>query len=207
MISSARSSRRKRVVESFASAHECIGTVEPGMSLFAITRGQFSMLDAINVVVDQVGHCSVSVWTWAIADYEVQCFEAFMANQTISGGRLIIDRSAENRNVALIQKWRDCFGAEAVRVCKNHAKIATVQNANFKVLLRGSMNLNFNPRFEQLDITEGGPDFDLVAKIENELPILRPKCSNIEAMNATQLGLAFETGTLKMFGGIKTWAK
>jgi hypothetical protein len=207
MLSSARSSRRKKAVESFGSAADCIGTIEKDMALFAITRGQFSMLDAVNIVIQQVGICRVSVWTWAIADYEVECFEAFMANRTISSGRLIIDRSAEFRNAPMIQKWRSCFGGDSVRTCKNHAKIATVQNDEFRVLLRGSMNLNFNPRFEQLDITEGGQDFDLVERIENELPVLRPQPSNLEADNATQLGLAYETSTLKMFQGVKAWAK
>jgi hypothetical protein len=45
MITSAASSRRKHAVESFGSAQDCIGRVEKNMSLFAITRGQFSMLD------------------------------------------------------------------------------------------------------------------------------------------------------------------
>ena len=207
MINSATSVRRKRAVESFGSARECIGVVEKDMALFVITRGQFSMLDAVNVVIDQVGPCLVSVWTWAIADYEIECFENFMANGAILSGRLVIDRAAEQRNESMIEKWRACFGVDAVRVCQNHAKIATVQTDQFRVLLRGSMNLNFNPRFEQLDITEGGEDFDLVERIKNELPVLRRKCSNLEAMNASKLGLAYETSTLKMFQGVKMWAK
>lgn len=207
MTSSSPSVRRKRAVESFGSARECVGQIEKDMALFAVTRGQFSMLDIINVVIDQTGPCRVSVWTWAIADYEVECMESFMANRTITAGRLVIDRAAEVKNDAVIQKWRGVFGGESVKVCKNHAKIATVQNDDFRLLIRGSMNLNFNPRFEQFDITEGGPDFDLIERIENELPVLRPKCSNIEAMGASQLGLAFESSTLKMFGGIKVWGK
>jgi len=207
MQSYAPSIRRKRAIESFGSASECIGKIEKNMSLFAVTRGQFSMLDIINVVLKQLGPGAISTWTWAIADYEVECFESFMQNKLIHSGTLVIDRSAENRNASLIQKWRDCFGASGVRVCKNHAKIATVKTPTFSVLIRGSMNLNFNPRFEQFDITEGGEDFDLVNRIENELPVLMPKCSNIEATNASQLGLAFESSTLKMFGGIKPWTK
>lgn len=205
--SSARSVRRKRAVESFGSAAECIGTVEKDMALFAVTRGQFSMLDAIQVVLKQTPGAKISVWTWAIADYEVECFEAFMADKSISGAILVIDHAAENKNAAVIQKWRDRFGADSVRVCKNHAKIARVWNDEKRVLLRGSMNLNFNPRFEQLDITEGGADFDMVEEIENTLPALRPRASIAEAMKASQLGLAFETSTLEMFGGVKPWCK
>lgn len=204
---SVRSDRRIRAVESFSNAADCIGPVEHNMALFAITRGQFSMLDAILHTIKQVGPCRVTVWTWAIADYEVECFEAFMAHRDITAATLVIDRASVIKNAPLITKWRGIFGEDSVRICKNHAKIATVQTGDYRVLLRGSMNLNFNPRFEQLDITEGGLDFDLVQKIENELPILKPNASNLEAMNATQLGLAFETSTLKMFGGIKPWFK
>jgi len=69
------------------------------------------------------------------------------------------------------------------------------------------MNLNFNPRFEQLDITEGGDDFALVERLESELPVLPKKYSNAEAEAATKLSKAFEQSELKMFQGIKTWAK
>lgn len=204
---SAITTRRKRAVESFGSAQDCIGQIEKDMSLFAVTRGQFSMLDILSVIIKQVGPCSISVWTWAIADYEVECMEAFLKNESIKAGRLVIDRAAEVKNDAIISKWRTVFGKDTVRVCKNHAKIATVQTENFRILVRGSMNLNFNPRFEQFDITEGGPDFDLIEKIENELPVLRPKCSNLEAMNSSQLGLAFEASAMKVFQGVKPWAK
>jgi hypothetical protein len=201
------STRRKRSIESFANAAECIGPIEKDISLFAITRGQFSMLDAVSHAIKQIGPCQISVWTWAIADYEVECFELFMNMTDITGGNLIIDRSAVQRNASLIERWRSIFGINSVRICKNHAKIATVENEKYKILLRGSMNLNFNPRFEQLDITEGGADFALVREIENELPILKSNASNLEAMNATKLGLAYEAGTLNLFGGIKVWQK
>ncbi len=53
--------RRKRIVESFRSAAEAIGTVEAGMSLFAVTRGQWSMIDAIFHCLSQTGPANISV--------------------------------------------------------------------------------------------------------------------------------------------------
>ena len=47
--------RRKRVVESFENAATCIGPIEKEMSLFAITRGQFSMIDAIFHCLHAIG--------------------------------------------------------------------------------------------------------------------------------------------------------
>jgi hypothetical protein len=199
--------KRKRVVESFECAAECIGPISRDMSLFAITRGQFSMIDAIFHCLKETGPAAVSVWTWTIADYEVEAMAGLMARQEIASGRLIIDQSADRRNATIIEQWRQRFGDQQVRICKNHAKIARVWNEGFRLLLRGSMNLNFNPRFEQLDITEGGEDFNLVERIESELPVLHRQYSNRDTESATGVNRAFELGTLRMFSGVKPWAK
>jgi hypothetical protein len=199
--------KRKRVVESFECAAKCIGPITREMSLFAITRGQFSMIDAIFHCLSQIGPAQISVWTWTIADYEVEAMAGLMARQEITSGGLIIDASADRRNGVIIEQWRQRFGDEAVRICKNHAKIARVWNENFRLLLRGSMNLNMNPRFEQLDITENGDDFTLVERIESELPVLGRKYSNAQAEAATGVSKAFEASQLKMFSGLRTWAK
>jgi hypothetical protein len=201
------STRRRQAVEAFGHAAEAIGPIEAGLSLFLLTRGQFSMLDMVQHVISQVGPASVSVWTWAIADYEVEAMAALMASSTIVSARLVVDRSAEQRSAPTIAAWRARFGVDQVRVCKNHAKIARVWTSERRVLLRGSMNLNFNPRFEQADITEGGADFDLVEQIEDALPVLPVLASNTEADTASGLGRAFEQSTLAMFSGVKPWAK
>jgi hypothetical protein len=48
---------------------------------------------------------------------------------------------------------------------RNHAKITPVLTPDYRLLLRDSINLNLRPRFEKLDITEGGQDLDLVERI------------------------------------------
>jgi hypothetical protein len=199
--------KRKRVVEGFTCAAETIGPIEKDMSLFAITRGQWSMIDAIFHCLKEVGPSAISVWTWCVADYEVEAMAGLMARQEITAGRLVIDQSADRRNATIIEQWRQRFGDEQVRICKNHAKIARVWNDKFRLLLRGSMNLNFNPRFEQFDLTEGGADFDLVERIESELPVLGRKYSNADTESATGVNRAFDLSQLKMFSGIKPWAK
>jgi hypothetical protein len=201
-------SRRTSVKESFSNAAECIGKIEKGMSLFAITRGQFSMIDTILVCLDQLGLSFVSVWTWTIAEYEIQCFERLRRdNRVQSGSRLIIDYCAREKNLKLIQLWRNTFGIDTIRYVKNHAKIARIRNSEYKLLIRGSFNLNFNPRFEQFDITEGGKDFELIDEIENDLPLLADNCAGGEVYNATKLQKSFDTSTLKFFNKVQTWKK
>lgn len=209
--SSAPSSRRARAVESFASAAAALGPVERGMSVFAITRGQWSMVDGVQhlvagVVARSQSPANLSLWTWCVASYEIDVMASLMANASIASARLVIDRSAEQRSAETIASWRQRFGGESVRTCKCHAKVVRIWNESYHLLLRGSCNLNANPRFENVDLTEGGEDFTLVERIENELPVLRPMCSNAEAESASKLSLAFEASELLMFSGVKPWS-
>ena len=89
----------------------------------------------------------------------------------------------------------------------NHAKIATLENERYRLLLRGSMNLNYNPRFEQFDLSEGCAGFDLIKQIENELPVLPPRHTYEDLRRASKLDNAFTEQQLIPFGGVKTWAK
>lgn len=200
--------RAERATESFKSAADAIGPISEGMSIFTITRGQWSMIDAILHCLDSVSErARLTLWTWTVAEYEIQCLTRLMADSRLTGGRLVIDHGARNKNASLIADWKRLFGSDSVRYCLNHSKIATLETGRFKLLLRGSMNLNFNPRFEQFDLSEGGPAFDLVRGIENELPVLGDKCSGKEVYKASRVAESFDSETLDLFKGAKVWAK
>jgi len=223
--SSARSiTRAKKCVESFKSAAECIGDIERNMSVFAITRGQFSMIDAIQHCLAQMGPSALSLWTWCIADYEIETFESLLASRSITSATLVIDRAGEqqvsktrtfrssedkaSRQGQLLTRWRDKFGPESIKVVLNHAKIATLNNGTHKVVVRGSMNLNHNPRFEQLDVTEGTGQFDLIRSIETSLPDLPAHYTQHQLQSATGAHVLFTADQLKPFQGqLKIWTK
>lgn len=206
--SSSPSARRSRAVESFGCAASAIGECGAGMSLFAVTRGQWSMIDAVLHVLDQVGPSKLSLWTWTVAEYEVQVLKRLREDRRVTGGRLVIDAGARTKNAGIIAEWKSSFGPGSVRYVTNHSKIARIESASgLKFLLRGSMNLNFNPRFEQFDITEGGMDFDLVEEIEDDLPLLGDACTGKEVWAASRVGEAFEPEQLALFSGMKVWAK
>jgi len=177
------------------------------MALFAITRGQFSMIDALLHCLDQVGPAAVTLWTWTVAEYEIQCLSRLRQDSRITNATLLIDHGARTKNAVLLREWRGTFGPDSVRLLVNHAKIATLETSRYRLLLRGSMNLNFNPRFEQFDLTEGGPDFDLVRGIETSIPVLSATATGSEVYAASGVATAFDADTLEMFRGVKPWAK
>jgi len=125
-----------------------------------------------------------------------------MKRNDIASASLVIDMYADQRVKHLLANWRELFGSESVKVCKTHAKIARVWKGDVKLLLRGSMNLNFNPRFEQFDLTEGGEDFDLVEQVENELPILESGYTYQDILEASKLKRVFGADVLQRFGNL-----
>jgi len=199
--------RRRKAVDTFRSAAHTIGTIEKDMHLFAITRGQFSMIDAILACLDQTGPAALSVWTWTVAEYEVQCLKRLQMDDRLTSARLIIDVNAKKRNAEIIANWRRNFGPTSVRYTINHAKIATIETDEYRLLLRGSMNLNCNPRFEQLDISEGGPAFDLIRRTEDEMPYCDDASSHAEVWASAKIETAFSPDQLQLFNPSKVWAK
>jgi len=196
-----------KAVESFRTPAEDIGPIEPGMSVFCITRGQWSMIDAVLHTLEYVHAANLSIWTWHVAVSNVDVLQTLICSNRVEHATLILDNTGDSRNNATGPLWRERFGNNSVRICHNHAKMVRVWNDKFRVLLRGSCNMNRNPRFEQLDITEGDESFDLVAQIEAELPILPPKYSHAEVDRATGVGRAWEYNQLEMFRGLKKWQK
>lgn len=201
--------RELQAVDAYKSAAATIGKIEKGMARFGVTRGQFSMIDAILACMEQMNPVKLSIWTWTIADYEVQVIERLIADGRITYAELIIDKAAERKNEAIIDKWRERFGDNTVRWLKNHAKIATLDDGEYQICLRGSFNLNFNPRFENFDWSEGGEAFALVKQIESELPILKPTASHKEIYAASGIGSAFTADQLSIFENkpLKVWNK
>jgi len=214
--SAARTHRAQCAIDSYSNAAETLGPIRAGLALFAVTRGQFSMVDAVQHVLTACAPARLSLWTWTIAEYEVQSFAALASSGAVDAATLIIDapgkpggrRAAKSRvNHRMIRLWQARFGSESVRCLRTHAKIATVEGNGLRVLLRGSMNLNFNPRFEQLDISEGCPAFDLVRELESGMPILAPDAPAADVARASGVGRADYAADLAPFVNLKTWAK
>ena len=169
-VPSAITTRRKRAVESFKTAADCIGDLQHGDSLFAITRGQFSMIDAIMHVLQQTGPATVSIWPRTVAVQKADLVSQIMLHKNTAMGIMVMQTGDEGKNAGLVLAWQDRFGGDSIKHVSTHAKIATIEGGGFRILMRGSMNLGAGARFEQFDMTEGGADFDLVRSFERRLP-------------------------------------
>ncbi len=149
--------REMRVAKTL-TAGQALGTLEKGSDTFILTFGQFSLIDAIIAILDQVGPAEVDLSTWTAADAHLERTVELMESASITKFRLVVDRSFETRQPGYAYHMRKIFGKESIRAIRTHAKFAVIRARDFSVVVRTSMNLNENPRMENIEISEN-PDF------------------------------------------------
>jgi hypothetical protein len=166
-------------LESFGSAPRDIGTVAPGVSLALLTRGQFSQIDALVHILDQVGPADVTLWSATIAEeneatafHTPELFRSLIRNPLIKTGLLVTEHSVLSESKDLVAAWQDRFGPESVRYASMHAKIITVRTDAVDICMRGSLTLNASQRFENVDVCDSAVLCDHIHELEARLPIL-----------------------------------
>ena len=191
--------------ETFSNAQETLLPFGKGEHKFIVSRGQFALIDVCLVLLDQIGPANVSLWTWSIADYEIKMVERLILDGRILSAELYCDYGSVTKHHATVQAWTERFGHGSVKFVINHAKMVRIWNADWKLLVRGSCNLNYNPRFEQMDIDDHSPAFDLIEQIEAQTP----RCdgtSGRDCYAASKLGRAYEGENKgKLFGKLRLW--
>jgi hypothetical protein len=79
------------------------------------------------------------------------------------------------REPATTHQLRDTLGNDNVRVAQTHAKFALFQNAQWQIVLRSSMNLNMNPRYEDFQIAHDPELAAFIGNIMDEIWRKQPK--------------------------------
>lgn len=138
-------------------AERAIGVLTPSVRIMGFTKGQFSLLDLIKAVLAQIGPADLvlSTWTTGVRDADNV---AFLAEKgAVRSLMLLTDRSFPTRQPKYVAAVRKAFGDASIVVTHTHAKFALLQNEKFSIVIRSSMNLNRNPRFEQFDLDDSVP--------------------------------------------------
>jgi len=134
------------------SAREAIAGLDHELEIFGFTKGQFSLLDLLAALFDVTGPAHLSLSTWTASAHEIQSLKAMSDRGTVLGTRWLIDFSMARRDPAATSQLREAFSHDNVRVAQVHAKFAILQNRDWKVVCRSSMNLNMNPRYEDFQL-------------------------------------------------------
>ncbi len=151
------------------SVEESIGELSRGMDVFTFSKGQYSLSDAVAWLLEQTGPADVTLSTWTAAHAEIESAWRLMNNGAIRSLRWLVDFSFPRRQPGYCDALRERFGDGVIRLSKNHAKFVLIRNEKWNVVLRTSMNLNENPRFEYLEVSESAGMADFLAVIVEEV--------------------------------------
>lgn len=135
-------------------ARDAIGTLTPGCEIYILTFGQFSLIHALTAILEQTGPAHVNMSTWTAAHAHLEESAKLLENKSIESLRFVVDRSFLTRQPAYCARMRELFGDACIRTCRSHAKFLTVRNDKWSLGIRTSMNLNENPRLENLEISD-----------------------------------------------------
>ena len=162
------------VASAYRSAEETIGVIEPGYRLVGLSKGQFSLVDLILAVNKQIGACHAmfSTWTTGLVDAERMLHNIQTGN--FLSMQLLTDHSFPSRQPKYCKRFIEIFGKDSIVCTKTHAKFSLLRNDKYNIVIRGSMNLNRNPRCEQFDIDDDPAIYklfaDYVAEIQATMP-------------------------------------
>lgn len=151
---------RKPRLAKVVNARDALSDFGRGMETYCLTFGQFSLMDAIEAILEKTGPADVSLSTWTAGGADLARSAESLHNGNIKSLRFVCDCFFGQRQPGYLAKLRELFGDEAIRTTRTHAKFAVITNDEWSVAVRTSMNLNENPRLESIEVSD---DPDLAA--------------------------------------------
>lgn len=145
--------KRKLRIDLSGTARACIGRVTPGDEISGITNGQFSLIDMLLHLAQEIGPADVCISTWTMGVYDTDQAFAFTRSGLLRSTRWIVDPSFFKRSPELSGRLVDSFGADSFRAVNTHAKFTTMRSNRVALTIRTSCNLNRNARMESFDIS------------------------------------------------------
>ena len=147
---------RKREIHDLRRAESAAAAVSSlnldGREIFGLTKGQFSLTDMIQAIVEITGPAELHVSTWTAANTDVSKMLDMIASGKLTAARWLVDVTFVRRAPQLAARIREAFGPDAIRVTRTHAKFSVIRNERWQVVSRTSMNLNHNPRLEDFTV-------------------------------------------------------
>ena len=144
-------------------AAAAIGPVTHGLEVFILTHGQFSLMDALVYLSQQTGPADLTVSTWTAGNEDLEHLAHLLGGGEFRSVRFLVDRSFITRQPAYCATLRRLFGDGCIRTSRTHAKFCTVRNDTWSLAVRTSMNLNHNPRMENIEVSDDPALCDFLA--------------------------------------------
>jgi hypothetical protein len=182
--------KKRSVVRAFndETAHQALTAAGfgPGREAFGFNKGQFSIVDLILAALRFTGPADATIATWTAADADLRRTAETMRAGLFTSVRWVVDRSFETRQPAFCATMRQLFGDNAIRTTNSHAKFILLSNAQWKLVIQTSMNLNFNRRIENFWVADDPELFATYSELVEDVFRLQAAGSSFGKDNASK---------------------
>lgn len=149
-----------RIIRQQMGARNCaeaVGSILPGCEIFGLSKGNWSLIDLIEICLKASGPADVVLSTWTASVADITFANRLLVNGSIRSFRLVADLAFQQIAPAYCAAARQAFGDGAIRLTKNHSKFVTIRNAKWNLAIRTSMNLTENKRVEWFEVSDSEP--------------------------------------------------
>lgn len=160
---------RKVAVSKVTNARDALADFGRGMETYCLTFGQFSLMDAVEAILEKTGPADVAIATWTAGAADLSRSAESLRNGNIRSLRFVVDCSFGQRQPAYLAQVRRLFGDDAIRSTRTHAKYAVITNDEWSVAVRTSMNLNENPRLESIEVSDDPALAGFLLRVTDEI--------------------------------------
>lgn len=123
-------------------------------SHFVISNfGQFSLIDSIGYFLSKIGPSSALISSWTVSMVDLRVIAGFILDEKITDLKLLLDASMKTRSVSTFYQILEAL-PNSIALTNNHAKFITMQNREWNIAIRSSMNLNCNRRLELFEVSD-----------------------------------------------------
>lgn len=105
------------------NARDALADFGRGMETYCLTFGQFSLMDAVEAILEKTGPADVALSTWTAGGADLSRSAEHLHNGHIRSMRFVCDCSFGQRQPGYLAKLRELFGDDAIRTTRTHARI------------------------------------------------------------------------------------
>jgi hypothetical protein len=138
--------REIRTSKAEQTALEVIGKVEMGSTIHFVSACDWSCIDMLNVILDQIGPAEVTIATWSVSEDATRSLIESCRTGRITRLSTIFDWRIKVRRPEVFELAK--FNIANIKLSTCHAKTTVIQNEKYQIALVGSANYTTNPRIE-----------------------------------------------------------
>ena len=128
------------------TASEVVGKVEMGKTIHFVSACEWSCIDMLNIILDQIGPAEITIATWSVSEDSARSLIKSVETGRITKLSTIFDWRIKVRRPEVFELAK--FNICNIKLSTCHAKTTVIQNDKYQIVLLGSANYTANPRIE-----------------------------------------------------------